>query len=154
TISPLEASRRVSGTEAVRASMRFGRLQQFALMAGVYVLFGWVFESAISGWPAFAWFAMGDRLLDFLGLPLFLYGVATLLASKRERIQRLLAPVLKPIGGALGRFTLQHMSTKPHRAAAFLLIVALMSSVCMYPIITSGSFENKAMRGAAVQLGT
>ncbi|PYR01010.1 MAG: hypothetical protein DMF95_23670 [Acidobacteria bacterium] len=152
TISPLEASRRVSGSEAVQASMTFGPVQQLALIVGGYVLSGWIFDFAISG--AFAWFRLVDRLLDFLGLPLFLYGVATLMASKRERIQHVMAPVLKPIGGVLGTFALRHLSVKPHRTVAFLLIVALMSSVSLYPVITSRSFEDKAIRGARVQLGT
>jgi hypothetical protein len=65
-----------------------------------------------------------------------------------------MSPVLKPIGGVLGKFALRHMSVKPHRTVAFLLIVALMSSVSLYPIITSRSFEDKAIRGAQVQLGT
>jgi hypothetical protein len=154
TISPLEASVRVSGSEAAQASMRFGALPALSLMVGTYVLVGWIFDFAISDAPAFGWFRLGDRLLDFLGLPLFLFGVATLLASKRERIQHVMAPVLTPIGGVLGRFALRHMSTKPHRTVAFLLIVALMSSVSLYPIVTSRSFEDKAMRGAKVQVGT
>jgi len=152
TISPLEASRRVSGSEAIHASMAFGPLQQLSLVVGGYVLFGWIFDFAIS--DTFTWFRLVDRLLDFLGLPLFLYGVATFMASKRERIQHVMAPVLKPIGGVLGKFALRHMSVKPHRTVAFLLIVALMSSVSLYPIITSRSFEDKAIRGAQVQLGT
>jgi len=152
TISPLEASRRVSGSEAVQASMTFGPVQQLALLVGGYVLFGWIFDFAIS--DTFTWFRLVDRLLDFLGLSLFLYGVAMLMASKRERIQHVLAPVLRPIGGALGKFALRHMSVKPHRTVAFLLIVALMSSVSLYPVITSRSFEDKAIRGARVQLGT
>jgi hypothetical protein len=152
TISPLEASRRVSGSEALQASMSFGPAQQLALLVGGYVLFGWIFDFSISG--SFPWFRLIDRLLDFLGLPLFLYGVATLMASRRERIQHVLAPVLRPIGGALGPFALRHMSVKPHRTVAFLLIVALMSSVSLYPVITSRSFEDKAIRGARVQLGT
>jgi hypothetical protein len=152
TISPLEASRRVSGSEAVQASMTFGPAQQLALLVGGYVLFGWIFDFAIS--DTFHWFRVADRLLDFLGLPLFLYGVATLMASRRERIQRVMAPVLKPIGGVLGPFALRHISAKPHRMVAFLLIVALMSSVSLYPVITSRSFEDKAIRGARVQLGT
>jgi len=97
---------------------------------------------------------MVDRILDFLGLPFFLYGVATLMASKRERIQHVMAPVLRPIGGVLGKFALRHMSVKPHRTVAFLLIVALMSSVSLYPVITSRSFAEKAVRGAQVQIGT
>ena len=154
TISPLEASVRVSGSEIASASMHFGALPAIALMLGTYVLTGWIFEFAISDIPGLHWFRMADRLLDFLGLPLFLFGVATLLASKRERIQKVMAPVLKPIGGVLGRFALQHMATKPHRTVAFLLIVALMSSVSLYPIVTSRSFEDKAVRGAKVQIGT
>jgi hypothetical protein len=152
TISPLEASRRVSGSEVLQASMTFGPVQQLALLVGGYVLFGWIFDFAVS--DTFTWFRLVDRLLDFLGLPLFLYGVATLMASRRERIQHVMAPVLKPIGGVLGTFALRHMSVKPHRTVAFLLIVALMSSVSLYPIITSRSFEDKAIRGARVQLGT
>jgi hypothetical protein len=152
TISPLEASRRVSGSEAVQVSMTFGPVQQLALVVGGYVLSGWIFDFAIS--DTFTWFRLVDRLLDFLGLPLFLYGVATLMASRRERIQHVMAPVLTPIGGVLGKFALRHMSAKPHRTVAFLLIVALMSSVSLYPVITSRSFEDKAIRGARVQLGT
>lgn len=152
TISPLEASRRVSGSEALQASMTFGPVQQLALLVGGYVLFDWIFDFAIS--DTFTWFRLADRLLDFLGLPLFLYGVATLMASRRERIQHIMAPVLRPIGGVLGKFALRHMSAKPHRTVAFLLIVALMSSVSLYPVITSRSFEDKAVRGARVQIGT
>src|SRR5438132_4095249 len=152
TISPLEASRRVAGSEAVEASMTFGPVQQLALLVGGYVLFGWIFDFAVS--DTFAWFRLVDRLFDFLGLPLFLYGIATLMASKRERIQRVMAPVIEPIGGVLGQFALRHISVKPHRMVAFLLIVALMSSVSLYPAITSRSFEDKAIRGAQVQLGT
>src|SRR6516165_6045101 len=154
TISPLEASVRVSGSEAVQASLTFGPLQQLALLVGAYVLLGWMFDFSISGAPGFGWFRLADRLLDFLGLPLFLYGVATFVASNRARIQRVMTPVVAPIGGALGPFALNHMSAKPHRTVAFLLIVALMSSVSLYPIITSRSFEDRAIRGAAVQLGT
>src|SRR5207244_11028196 len=138
TIAPLEASGRGSGSEAVEAALTFGPLQQLALILGGYVLFGWTFEFAIS--DTFTFFRYADRLLDFLGLPLFLYGVATLLASKRERIQHVMAPVLKPIGGVLGKFALRHMSIKQHRMVAFMLLVAVMSSVRLYPIITRRSF--------------
>src|SRR5262249_58024131 len=106
---------------------------------------GCIFHFSISA--PFSWFRLADRLLDFVGLPLFLDGVATLMASKRERIQHVMTPVLKPIGGVLGKFALRHMSVKPHRMVAFLLIVALMSSVSLYPVITSRSFEDKAIRG-------
>lgn len=153
-ISPLEASVRVSTSEASRASLSFGPLQALALLVGCYVLFGWIFGFSISGFTGSPVVGAVDRILDFLGLPLFLYGVATALASKRERIQRIMMPIVTPIGGRLGRFAVRHVSAKPHRAMAFLLIVALMTGVSLYPTITSPSFEDKAVRGARVQLGT
>jgi hypothetical protein len=154
TISPLEASRRVAGSEATRVSNTFGLLPAISLLLGSYVLFGWTFDfslSSISDRPIL-WTI--DRGLDFLGLPLFLYGVVTLIASRRGWIQRAMAPIVRPIGGNLGRFAIRHISSKPHRAMAFLLIVALMSGVSLYPTITGPSFEDKAVRGAQVQLGT
>ena len=154
TISPLQASVRVSESEASEAALSFGVLQFIALVLGSYVLFGWSFDFSLSASFDRPLFRLFDRTLDFVGLPLFLYGVATLIASKRERIQRVMAPIVRPIGGHLGRFAIRHISVKPHRAMAFLLIVALMGGVSLYPTITSPSFSDKAERGARVQLGT
>jgi hypothetical protein len=42
---------------------------------------------------------------------------------------------------------------KPHRTVSFLLIVALMASIAIYPTVTSASFADKARRGAKVQMG-
>ena len=148
TISPLEASRRVCGVRDRAHALSFGVLQALSLVLGCYVLFGWTFDFSASASPSNADVRAIDRGLDFLGLPLFLYGVATLLASKRQRIQRAMAPIVRPIGGRLGPFAMRHISVKPHRAMAFLLIVALMSGVSLYPTITSPSFSDKAVRGA------
>ena len=155
TISPLEASRRVAASEASRASLRFGLLQALCLLLGAYVLVGgWIFDRAISNRYPVAWVIWGDRLLDFLGLPLFLYGLTTFIATHRAFVQRLMAPLIRPIGGVLGRLALTHVAVKPHRTMTFLLVVALMGSVSLYPTITSESFADKAARGARVQLGT
>jgi hypothetical protein len=154
-ISPLEASGRVAASEAARASLRFGPLQGFALLAGLYgLVLGWILGRPLSRDVDIAAVYWMDRLLDFLGLPLFLYGVATALGSKRAAIQRVMAPLIRPFGGVLGPFAMQHLSVKPHRTATFLLIVALMTSVSLYPTITSRSFADKAERGARVQLGS
>lgn len=154
TISPLEASRRVSDSETSKLSLSFGLLQALALVLGSYVLFGWTFDFSVSALTDNRLVSIIDRGLNFVGLPLFLYGVATLIASRRTLIQRLMMPIVGPIGGRLSRFATRHISVKPHRAMAFLLIVALMTGVSMYPTITSPSFADKAVRGARVQLGT
>lgn len=152
TISPLEASRRVAQSE-MTTTLRFGPLQGMALLLGLYTLVVcWIFGAPLS--QSLTWTPVRDldRLLNFVGLPLLLYGVATLLASKRGTIQHVLDFLVRPIGGPLGHFAVRHLSVKPHRTAAFLLIVALMASVTLYPTITSRSFSDKAERGARVQL--
>src|SRR6185436_4084138 len=94
-----------------------------------------------------------EQLLDFLGLPLLLYGLASLLASHRDLMQRISRPLVRPIAGVLGPVVERHISLKPHRTVAFLLIVALMASVSLYPTVTGPSFGNRAERGARVQVG-
>jgi FtsX-like permease family len=153
TISPLEASARVAASEPGRAGLRFGWPQALALAIGTIVLGGWILGVDVGqalGLPARS---IGMRFLDFAGLPLFVYGIASLLASRRRLLEPVIRPITRLAGGPLGTTALRHIEVKPHRTLAFLLIVALMSSVSLYPIITSGSFEDKAIRGARVQLG-
>lgn len=153
-ISPLEASGRVAASEATGTGMRFGWLQLLCLLLGAYTLSRWIFDFSIAPLSGLALVRFADRVLNFVGLPLFLYGLATLLVSHKSWIQKLLAPVVEPIGGRLGPLALKHIAVKPHRTVSFLLIVALMASVSLYPTITSRSFEDKAVRGAMVQMGT
>jgi hypothetical protein len=152
TISPLEASGRIAGSEAAKAAVRFGVLQGASLLLGAYTLAGWIFHFSVSSRVPVL--KPVDQVLDFIGFPLFLYGVATLLVSRKGWIQRLLGPVLKSIGGRLGIFALRHIAVKPHRTVSFLLIVGLMATISLYPLITSRSFADKAVRGAQVQMGT
>jgi hypothetical protein len=149
TISPLEAARQVEASEATRAAIRFGRPQAAALAVGAYVLVSWIVPrfAVLKSVPVLG------RTLDFVGLPLFVYGVAVLLTARRAEIQAALSPIARLTAGTLGRFAERHIEAKPHRTLAFLLIVALMVSVSLYPLITSGSFEDKAARGARVQIG-
>ena len=92
--------------------------------------------------------------LDFVALPLFVYGLVALLVTQRQLISGLLSSVTYVVGGKLRSLSLKHMSLKPHRIASFLLIVGLMASVSLYPSIASKSFEDKALRGATVQVGS
>jgi hypothetical protein len=153
TISPLEASARVAGSERAHAAIQFGWPQAIALVVGFAVLASWIFGGALREKVGFGRMAASLRLLDFVAIPLFVYGVAALLASRQRWLGRLIAPVARLTGGSLGTTSLRHIAAKPHRTLAFLLIVSLMASVSLYPTITSRSFEDKAMRGARVQLG-
>ncbi len=154
TISPLEASGRVAGSEAARTGVRFGILQALALVLGAAALAGWVYGFSPAGVIRASWGETVGRVLDLLGLPLFLYGITALIASRPALIHYVLGPVFRPLGGLLGSAAEKHMAVKPHRTVAFLLIVALMAAVSLYPTITSRSFEEKAERGAQVQIGS
>lgn len=153
TISPLEASRRVSIADVSRAGVRFGPLELLSVLLGAYTLGSWITGLSLSSqWPTrAAWIA--DRGLDFIGLPLFVYGVACLVVSRGAWIQRLLEPLVLPLGGRLGPLALRHASRQPHRTVVFLLTVVLMASVSLYPTVTSASFRDKVVRGAETRTG-
>ena len=153
TISPLEASARVARSETGRAVIRFGWLQAMSLIVGAAVLGSWIAGVDVRELFGLKGTPTALRMMDFAGLPLFVYGVAALLASRRDWLEPIIKPITHLTGGTLGKTALRHISVKPHRTLAFLLIVALTASVSLYPTITSGSFENKAERGARVQLG-
>lgn len=154
TISPLEASGRFASSETARTEVKFGVLQTAALALGSLSLAGWVFGFSPGRFLPVERLQEASIILDFLGLPLFLFGIASLIASQRRWIQVSMGPLLASLGGRLGMVAQRHMAAKPHRSVAFLLIVALMASVCLYPTIASRSFEDKAARGAAVQIGS
>jgi hypothetical protein len=153
TISPLEASGRVAVSEVARASTRFGLLSLVCLVLGAYTLYAWIADASLSALLPLAIVRLTERALNFVGLPLFLYGVATFLVSRQRFIEALLMPIVEPVGGRLGPLARKHIAVKPHRTVSFLLIVALMASVSLYPTITSRSFADKAARGARVQTG-
>ncbi len=153
TISPLEASRRIATSEASRTEVHFGPLELLSVVLGAYTLGSWIFGLSLSArWSGgLVWIA--DRALDFIGLPLFVYGITCLLVSRRSWIQRLLEPLVIPLGGRLGTLALRQVALKPHRTVLLLLTVALMVSVSLYPTVTVPSFEDKAARGARVGTG-
>ena len=166
TISPLEASRRVAVSESRQARTRFGVIEWLALLVGAYKIASWILDYSVSAhlaageddsaaWTAFAQAASAlDRALDFVALPLFVYGLVALLVAQRRVVSGLLSLVTYFVGGKLRALSLKHMSLKPHRISGFLLIVGLMASVSLYPSIASKSFEDKALRGATVQVGS
>ncbi len=165
TISPLEASRRVAVSESSQARTRFGILEWLALVIGGYKIASWVLSFNLSDYLKAAeedsewwtWLVQAvttfDRALDFVALPLFVYGFVALLVAQRRVVGWLLSSVTYFVGGKLRTLSLQHMALKPHRIASFLLIVGLMASVSLYPSIASKAFEDKALRGATVQVG-
>lgn len=152
-ISPLEASRRVAASDAAQGGARFGWLELVLLILGAAKVFSWLgpWPWADAGSPA--WARGADRALDFAALPFFVYGVTTLIASRRTWLAWLLGPATALAGGALARASLQHAATRSHRVSAVLLVVALLATISLYPTVMNAVFDDKTERAAKVQLG-
>jgi hypothetical protein len=112
TISPLEASGRVAISEVTRARIAFGWLQAIALGLGAYVLARWIFGLSLAP-SELRWAQVAEQMLDFLGLPLFVYGLATFIASHGVWIRQSMTPLMRPIGGVLGKFAVRHIIGRP-----------------------------------------
>lgn len=153
TISPLEASGRATASEAGFGRIRFGLAQALALVVGALKIAGWITGSSALRMIDAPWAQALDRALDFVSFPLFVYGAGTLLASRARWMSLALAPVVFALSGRLAPFTLRHLAMRHHRLAAFLLIVAMMASVSLYPGVMTAVFDDKIERAAETQLG-
>ncbi|MBX9738464.1 MAG: hypothetical protein K2X62_00240 [Beijerinckiaceae bacterium] len=153
-VSPLQASRRVEGGEFDGAQVRFGVLQFISLLFGGAKVAGWVANVSLTTAFKQAWVADLDRALDFVAFPLFIYGLVSLIASRKRLMASLMTPVASLLAGPLKDVAIKHMQTRRHRAASFLLIVGLMASLALYPTVMTAVFDNKTERGARIQLGS
>lgn len=153
-ISPLEASGRVVQSESDQANVRFGWAGLAALVLGGYKVLAWMFSYSVAATVSWGWLIAADRALDFAGFPLFVYGLVTLFVSRKKFMNRVLQLIVATIGGPLHDLTVKHISTRPHRVAGFLLIVAMMSTIGLYPTIMTAVFDNKIERGTRVQIGS
>ncbi|NNE38455.1 MAG: ABC transporter permease, partial [Gammaproteobacteria bacterium] len=153
-ISPLEASGRVVDSESKQANVKFGFLGFVSLVLGSYKILGWIFSYSIASGSESRWLVSFDQILDFAGFPLFVYGLVTFLVSRKVIMNHILQVIVSIIGGSLRHLTLKHISTKPQRVAGFLLIVAMMTTIGLYPTVMTAVFDNKIERGTRIQVGS
>ena len=153
-ISPLEASGRVVQSESEQANVKFGWAALAALTLGSYKVLAWAFGYSVSTTVDWHWLITFDRALDFAGFPLFIFGLVTLFVSRKTFMNRVLQMIVAAIGGPLHELTVKHISTRPHRIAGFLLIVAMMGTIGLYPTVMMAVFDNKIERGTRVQIGS
>ena len=152
--SPLETSARVMTAEAEQQLARFTWWPAVAVLVGGLKVLGWALGFSLVSVTGWSELEIPDLVLNFLGLPLFVYGAASLAVLNRSLMQMTLAATPRWLAGGLKPLWLHHLSLKPHRVGGFLLIMALMASVSLYPTVMAGSFGDKAVRGAMVGLGS
>ncbi len=154
TISPLEASGRVVTSETDQANVRFGVTGLIALLLGSYKVVAWSLNYSVSASTDAKWLILFDQALDFAGFPLFVYGLVTFLVSRKSLLNHVLQMIVSIIGGPMHHLILKHISTRPQRIAGFLLIVAMMTTIGLYPTVMTAVFDNKIERGTKVQVGS
>src|SRR5262249_31433840 len=122
TISPLEASRRGGVSESAEARTRLGGFVWLALIIGAYKVRAWIIYHNLpphltaTEEDSAAWITLVqvlstiDHALDFVALPLFVYGLVTLLVAQRRLMSWLLSAVTYWVGGRLRTLSLTHMS--------------------------------------------
>src|SRR5262249_36044932 len=151
-MSPLQASRRVDDSSMQTRGVNFGLFEFIALMLGGAKFIFWLSDWSLTYLSTAPWVADLDRALDFIPFPLFIYGLGAFIASRQKLMAVLMAPAAWIMAGPLKDVSLRHMATRRHRAAAFLLIVALMASLALYPTVMTAVFDNKTERGARIPL--
>lgn len=154
TISPLEASGRVVSSEAEQGNVHFGMAGFLALILGSYKILAWIFSFSVTDISDAVWLQRIDQGLDFAGFPLFVYGLVTFMVSRKTIMNHLLKLIVNMIGGPMRELTVKHISTRPQRIAGFLLIVAMMTTIGLYPTVMTAVFDNKIERGTMVQVGS
>jgi hypothetical protein len=152
SVSPLEASARVAPSEWIQGTVRFSGPQLVALLVGAGKVAGWVLGLRLAH-PDVRPLAFLDQALDFVAFPLFVYGLATLVASRRQAVTSLMEPWVRVVAGPMAPVALRHLATRPHRVAAFLLLFAMLTTVSLYPTVMTAVFDHKLYRAAQVQLG-
>ena len=148
-ITPLEASRRMASSEA-SLRFEFTTVHLFSLFVGGTKMAAWI----IGYTPQTELLQRADMLLNFVAVPLFIYGVSALIVSRTRMLHAILDGLAHPVTGPLKWFAVTDMLSRPQRVMSTILVAALAFVVVVYPRVTADSFYEKALRGLRLNLGS
>ncbi|MBI4456748.1 MAG: hypothetical protein HY644_12730 [Acidobacteria bacterium] len=94
-----------------------------------------------------------ESLLNFLALPLFLFGLAGLVMWKMDWVQKGLSTLTAPLVGNLGWFVSRHMTLGRHRIANLFFVAALAMSLSILPQVAADGFYGRILRGVRASIG-
>jgi len=150
-LTPRESASHFVSSGATTAGLKFGFFTALSLFVGGATALAWITGFSLA--EQFPGLRQFERLLDLLALPLLIYGLAVLLASRRTIIAaciRFLAPLSR---GRLSSFAVEQAVRRPGRIAGVVLVGSLAAAITLAPSIASQSFTQKGVRGVKVQLG-
>lgn len=117
-----------------------------------YSLLPWVFASLLPGAVVNVVLLM-ESLLNFIAIPLFLFGLSGLVMWKMGWVQKGLNVLAAPLVGALGWFVSRHMALGRHRIATLLFVAALAMSLSLLPQVAADGFYGRVLRGMRASIG-
>lgn len=94
-----------------------------------------------------------EGLLNFVAVPLLLYGLAGLLLWKVSVAQKAISTLTAPLVGNLDWFVSQYMALRRHRVAQLLFVAGMATSLSLMPQISGDGFYNRLVRGVETSLG-
>ena len=163
-MTPNEAMARVLGTgseeKATRASKAYIFASFLALLLGGYKVASWLLGySILARWAVASqekfvpvMFVI-EGALNFIGVPLFLFGITGLLAWRVKWIRRGLSAITAPLVGNMHWFVGQHMALRSGRVVTVLFVSALAMALTLLPQIAADSFYGRVVRGVQASVG-
>jgi hypothetical protein len=132
-----------------------------ALALGSYKIGSWITGRPIAlvslrhlvSPSGFSGLLLVETLLNFLAVPLFLFGVAGVLMRHARWVQRLLSALTMPLVGALHWFVGQHMALGRRRIVNLLFVGALAMALSLLPQVAADSFFDRVLRGVSTSIG-
>ncbi|MBI4445701.1 MAG: hypothetical protein HY645_07295 [Acidobacteria bacterium] len=162
-LTPREAGARSSVEQnlvSARRSFLYAFSAVIGLLLGGYKILSWLWGyspllAAVnnSGQPRAA-LSLLETVLNFVAIPLFLYGLAGLLVWRAGLIQRVLDALSAPLVGRLHWFVSHYMALGRRRIAQLLFVAALAACLSLLPQIAADIFYGRVLSGIRTSLGS
>ena len=164
-MTPRETIARVAGNDAdslaEQASTGYIMASICALLLGSYKIASWIadrplLEPSLQGSASDTYFSallVSESLLNFIAVPLFLFGVTGVMRWRVKWFQPVLSALIAPFVGKLRWFVVEHMLLARYRIATAMFVTALAVSLTLLPQVAADSFYDRVLRGITASLG-
>jgi hypothetical protein len=165
-LTPREAISRSEGEAAAKAAptLSWYYVTSFlaALLLGIYKIVSWIIGRAVlldvsrRFFPdALAKAVIGlEGILNFIAVPLLLYGLAGLMLWRVAVVQKAIGAVTGPLVKNLDWFVSQYMALRRQRVAQLLFVAGMATSLSLMPQIAGDGFYDRILRGIKTSLGS
>ncbi len=95
-----------------------------------------------------------EGVLNFVAVPLLLYGLAGLLLWRVALVQKVIGKLTAPLVGSLDWFVSQYMALRRQRVAQLLFVAGMATALSLMPQVAGDGFYDRVVRGVRTSLGS